>query len=145
MATKQLVLHDNTRKKTAESRASRHHSRHRTPHDHLPEEFGPRFLPGPTTAFTYRRLYFRRCAARPRGFLAFSCASTFGVCPRTYMTTSATKGKNGRQGIRQNSPREIRVAEGATIKLKSQRNPPFRHEPAIHEPFPWCESRKKRQ
>ena len=33
--------------------------------------------------FTKRRLYLRRCAARPFGFFFFSAGATFGVCDRT--------------------------------------------------------------
>lgn len=44
---------------------------------------GLRFLPGPTTTFTKRRLYFNLWLARPLGFLGLSCFSTLGHWPRT--------------------------------------------------------------
>lgn len=47
--------------------------------NHFSLELGPRFLPGPTTALTKRRLYLRRMAARPRGFFDFSWGATLGV------------------------------------------------------------------
>ena len=41
--------------------------------------FGPRFLPGPTTTFTKRRLYLMRFIARPFGCFFLSCFATLGV------------------------------------------------------------------
>jgi hypothetical protein len=48
------------------------------------EEFGPLFLPNPTTAVTKRRLYCMRLWARPVGFFFLSCLATLGVWPRTF-------------------------------------------------------------
>lgn len=39
-------------------------------------ELGPRFLPGPVTTFTKRRLYCRRFLARPFGVFFLSCLAT---------------------------------------------------------------------
>jgi hypothetical protein len=47
---------------------------------------GPTFFPPiPVTTLTYRRLYWRRFLARPRGIFFFSsCFSTLGVWPLTF-------------------------------------------------------------
>merc|ERR1712045_602628 len=55
----------------------------RHPNKNYELAFGPRRLPNVATTLTNRLLYWILLLARPVRFFFFSCASTFGVCPRT--------------------------------------------------------------